>query len=101
MSPSIFCRQQVMLEHSASSESFPTLPERQGPRIYQGTISSRAQINRAGIRPEPASDRKKTLSELQSELEENFFHNQSASFKQCVEFVADRVASNLIRIFTR
>jgi hypothetical protein len=97
-----FYRQQIMLEHSSSSESVPSIPERQGPRLYQGSISSRAQVNRVRFRPEPAADRtKKTMSELQSELEENFFHNQSASFKQCVEFVADRVASNLIRIFTR
>ena len=41
------------------------------------------------------------MSELQSEMEKNFYQNQSSAVKQCVEFVANRVASNLTRIFKR
>lgn len=36
---------------------------------------------------------------LQMQLEDNFFHNQPASLKRTVEFVADRVASNHIKHF--
>lgn len=42
-------------------------------------------------------DRAKTLSELQAELEENFFHNQSNSVRKCVESVAELVASKIAR----
>lgn len=44
-------------------------------------------------------DREKTLSELQTELEENFFHNQSNSVRKCVESVAELVASKISRLF--
>ncbi|XP_064623502.1 codanin-1-like [Lineus longissimus] len=37
--------------------------------------------------------------QMQDQLEENFFHNHPASMKKCVEFVADRVASNYIKRF--
>jgi hypothetical protein len=42
-------------------------------------------------------ERSKTLSELQVELEENFFHNQSNSVRKCVENVAELVASKITR----
>jgi glutamine amidotransferase PdxT len=47
------------------------------------------------------ADHKKTFSELQAELERNFYHNQSISFKDSVDFVAKRVSSNLTRVFKR
>ena len=36
-------------------------------------------------------------SVLQSQLEENFFHNQPKSVRRTVEYVAERLASNLIK----
>ncbi|XP_074652779.1 codanin-1-like [Tubulanus polymorphus] len=36
---------------------------------------------------------------IQVQLEENLFHNHPASMKRCVDFIADRVASNYIKIF--
>ncbi|KAK2147351.1 hypothetical protein LSH36_557g01065 [Paralvinella palmiformis] len=40
-----------------------------------------------------------TDKQLQHQLEDNFFHNQPASLKKTVEFVADRVSSNHIKIY--
>jgi len=34
---------------------------------------------------------------LQLSLEENFFHNQPSSVKRTVDFVSDRLASNVVR----
>ena len=36
---------------------------------------------------------------LQHQLEDNFYHNQPASLKRTVDFVADRVASKYIKQF--
>ncbi|ESP02295.1 hypothetical protein LOTGIDRAFT_238026 [Lottia gigantea] len=44
--------------------------------------------------PEPETDRN-----LQTQLEENFFHNHPASMKRTVEFVSERTASNFIKHF--
>ena len=38
-----------------------------------------------------------TVKSLQQSLEENFFHNQPSSVKRTVEFVAERLASNIVR----
>ncbi len=64
---------------------------------WTSLVSFQVRRNREGDQP----DRKKSLSELQSEMEKNFYQNQSSAVKQCVEFVANRVASNLTRIFKR
>jgi len=37
------------------------------------------------------------VKSLQTSLEDNFFHNQPSSVKRTVDFVAERVASNIVR----
>jgi len=37
------------------------------------------------------------VKSLQASLEDNFFHNQPSSVKRTVDFVAERVASNIVR----
>lgn len=45
----------------------------------------------------PSPVKTPAIKSLQQTLEENFFHNQPSSVKRTVEFVAERLASNIVR----
>lgn len=45
----------------------------------------------------PSPTKARTVKSLQCSLEENFFHNQPSSVKRTVEFIAERLASNIVR----
>lgn len=45
----------------------------------------------------PSPVKAPAVKTLQQSLEENFFHNQPSSVKRTVEFVAERLASNVVR----
>lgn len=45
----------------------------------------------------PSPVKTSAVKSLQQSLEENFFHNQPSSVKRTVEFVAERLASNIVR----
>ncbi|KAI9565452.1 hypothetical protein GHT06_009244 [Daphnia sinensis] len=45
----------------------------------------------------PSPVKAPAVKSLQKSLEENFFHNQPSSVKRTVEFVAERLASNVVR----
>lgn len=53
----------------------------------------------AGDEPSPAKPSRpsSTVKSLQVLLRENFFHNQPSSVKRTVDFVAERLASNIVR----
>ena len=46
---------------------------------------------------DPSQKMKQQTTSLQLSLEENFFHNQPSSVKRTVDFVSDRLASNVVR----
>ncbi|XP_040566396.1 codanin-1 [Lepeophtheirus salmonis] len=65
-----------------------TPPVTSSPRIMPTAILSSAEKIK-----QPISQR----SSLQVEMEENFFHNQPASLRKTIEFIAERVASNCVK----
>lgn len=79
-------------EHSRSGS------ETRDKRLYSANVSRPSKVR---ARNPSEVTREKTSSELQAELEENFFHNQSNSVKKCVEIVAELVASKITRIIAK
>ena len=63
----------------------------------EGKISVSRKITPVSAEDSPSPVKVPAVKSLQQSLEENFFQNQPASVKRTVEFVAERLASNVVR----